>query len=64
MSGSNLWYGGLIASSFTVGGGSKVIFPNNGGGSSLDPAPWIGFQDNWKEVSSNGNPVFVDGTAN
>jgi hypothetical protein len=67
MSGSNLWYGGLIANSFTVGGGSKVIFPNTGGGSSSDPSPWVGFKDGWKEIKATNDAnhtVFSDGTNN
>lgn len=63
--GNSMVYGSVITDYFTVSGGTKVVFPNDGGGSDpTDFSLWFGFKDNWKEVSSNGNPVFVDGTSN
>jgi hypothetical protein len=62
--GNTTVFGSVITSYFTLGGGTQVIFPNNGGGS--DPADfslWFGFKDSWKELGRNGNPVFVDGTS-
>jgi hypothetical protein len=64
LSGGNEIYGSVIANNFTIGGGSFVVFPNNGGNDdSSDAALWYGFKDNWKEVNPTGNPVFVDGTS-
>ena len=65
--GNSMIYGSVITDYFTVSGGTKVVFPNNGGGSDpTDFSLWFGFKDNWKEMSANedGNPVFVDGTNN
>ena len=63
-SGNNKWYGAIIAESFDVGGNSRIIFLNNGG-STDDPSPWFGFQDQWKELPAiSGHPVFPDGTSN
>jgi hypothetical protein len=60
-------YGSVIVNTFTTGGGSWVVFPNNGGNdNSSDPSLWYGFKDNWKEIRYDGsnNPVFADGTSN
>jgi hypothetical protein len=63
--GNSMIYGSVITDYFTVSGGTKVVFPNNGGGADpTDFSLWFGFKDNWKEVSPNANPVFVDGTNN
>ena len=63
--GNSMIYGSVITDYFTVSGGTKVVFPNNGGGADpTDFSLWFGFKDNWKEVSPNPNPVFVDGTSN
>lgn len=65
LAGGNEIYGSVIANSFTIGGGSFVVYPNNGGND--DPSDfslWYGFKDNWKEISTSSNPVFVDGTSN
>ena len=56
--------GSVITQYLTLGGSTSIVFPNNAGGDPTDFALWFGFKDNWKEVSSNGNPVFVDGTSN
>lgn len=61
--GNSMVYGSLITNKMTLGGGTKVIFPNNGGDSE-DMALWYGFGDNWKEISLTANPVFMDGTSN
>lgn len=61
--GGDVVYGSVIMNVFTVSGGSKVIFPNDGGSDSTDAALWYGFKDHWQEVSANTNPVFVDGTS-
>lgn len=62
--GNGAIFGSVITQYFTVGGTTQIVFPNNAGGDPTDFALWFGFKDNWKEVSTNGNPVFVDGTSN
>lgn len=64
--GGDAVFGSVIMSYFTISGGSQVVFPNNGGSASNDPALWFGFKDSWKEVPVNNgsNPVFADGTSN
>jgi len=66
LAGGNEIYGSVIANTFTIGGGSYVVFPNNGGNDSTDDsALWYGFKDKWKEDSWNGSgTVFTDGTQN
>lgn len=61
--GNSMIYGAMIANKINLGGGTKVIFPNNGG-DTADMALWYGFGDNWKEISLTANPVFPDGTSN
>lgn len=62
--GNSMVYGSVITEYFRVTGGSKLVFPNNGGGASDDDFPlWYGFKDKWRELNLNGNPVFVDGTS-
>jgi hypothetical protein len=63
--GNSTVYGSVIADYFTVGGGTRVIFPNDGSGSDpTDYALWFGFKDGWREVAIPGSagPVFKDGT--
>jgi hypothetical protein len=63
--GDSMIYGSVITDYFTVSGGTKVVFPNDGGGADpTDFSLWFGFKDHWKEVNPSGNPVFVDGTSN
>ena len=64
--GNNAIAGSVIANTFTLGGNSWVVYPNNGGGNTGDPVIWYGFKDSWKEIryDGSGNPVFVDGTSN
>lgn len=62
--GGSIIYGSIISNGITVSGGSKIIFPNNGGTDISDYALWYGFKDSWKEISPNANPVFADGTSN
>lgn len=58
-------FGSVMTDYFNLGGSTKVIFPNDGGGS--DPADfplWYGFKDGWKEIPSfAGRPTFVDGSS-
>ena len=66
--GNSMVYGSVITDYFTVSGGTKVVFPNDGSGSDpTDFSLWFGFKDHWKEITSDPqgiNPVFVDGTNN
>ncbi len=66
--GNSMIYGSVITAYFTTSGGTKIVFPNNGGGSDpTDFSLWFGFKDHWKEVPwadpASSNPVFADGTA-
>lgn len=62
--GNSMIYGSVITQYFTVTGGTKVVFPNDGGGADpTDFSLWFGFKDQWKEISPNANPVFNDGTS-
>lgn len=63
--GNTTIYGSVIAQNFTLGGGTRVIFPSDGGGSDpTDFALWFGFKDGWKEISPTNSPeVFADGTS-
>ena len=65
--GGDIVYGSVIMNDFTISGGSRVIFPNNGGSASNDPALWFGFKDSWKEIKATNDAnhsVFSDGTNN
>lgn len=66
--GDSMIYGSVITDYFTVSGGTKVVFPNNGGGSDpTDFSLWFGFKDHWKEIktiSDSDHAVFGDGTDN
>ncbi len=66
--GDSMIYGSVITDYFTVSGGTKVVFPNNGGGSDpTDFSLWFGFKDRWKEVKAINDvnhSVFGDGTNN
>lgn len=66
MNGGCMLYGSTIANYFSVSGGSKIVFPNNGGSDPDDYALWYGFADSWKEIPirPDGRPVFVDGSSN
>lgn len=65
--GNSTVYGSVISDYFTVSGGTRVIFPNDGGGADpTDYSLWYGFKDRWKELAipGSGGPVFRDGTNN
>ncbi len=66
MEGGTEILGSVIANTFIIGGGSFVIFPNNGGNSGSGDFPlWFGFANNWKEIPwSASSTVFADGTSN
>ena len=63
--GNTTIFGSVIAQNFDLGGGTRVIFPNDGSGSDpTDYALWFGFKDGWKEISPTNSPeVFADGTS-
>lgn len=64
-SGNSMVYGSVITENFKVTGGSKVVFPNNGGADPTDFSLWFGFKDNWKEIlAPSAQRVFADGTQN
>jgi len=62
--GDSMIYGSVITDYFTVSGGTKVVFPNDGGGSDpTDFSLWFGFKDHWQEVTSpQAGTVFADGS--
>lgn len=63
--GNSMVYGSVITQDFKVAGGTKVVFPNNGGADPTDFSLWFGFKDNWKEIlSKSAEKVFSDGTSN
>lgn len=65
--GNSTIYGSVISNYFTVSGGTRVIFPNDGGGADpTDYSLWYGFKDRWRELKVPGStePVFRDGTNN
>ncbi len=65
--GNSTVYGSVISNYFTVSGGTRVIFPNDGGGADpTDYSLWYGFKDRWREITVPGTsgPVFRDGTNN
>jgi len=65
-SGNTMIYGSVISSYINLGGGTQIVFPNDGGGSDpTDYALWFGIKNGWLELPINqGGPTFVTGTSN
>jgi hypothetical protein len=63
--GNTTVYGSVMASYLELGGGTRVIFPNDGAGSDpTDYSLWFGFKDQWREISPDGGDVvFLDNTS-
>jgi hypothetical protein len=59
-------YGSVISSYINLGGGTQIIFPNDGGGADpTDYSLWFGIKNGWLELPINdGGPTFVTGTNN
>jgi hypothetical protein len=65
-SGNTMVYGSVISSYINLGGGTQIIFPNDGGGADpTDYSLWFGIKNGWLELPINdGGPTFVTGTNN